>query len=46
MWDAFRHVVSEQDGTGAAMAAWHEGRWVARLHGGYIDAAHTAPDVT
>jgi CubicO group peptidase (beta-lactamase class C family) len=41
--DAFGHVVSEQDGTGAAMAAWHDGRWVARLHGGYADAAHTRP---
>jgi CubicO group peptidase (beta-lactamase class C family) len=45
--DAFRDVVAEQDGSGAAMAAWHDGRWVARLHGGYADAARTrlwAPD--
>ena len=39
--DAFRQVVSEQVGTGSAVAAWHNGRWVARLHGGYADAAHT-----
>lgn len=41
--DAFRQVVSEQPGTGAAMAAWHDGHWVARLHGGYADAARTRP---
>jgi CubicO group peptidase (beta-lactamase class C family) len=41
--DALRQVVSEQDGAGAAMAAWHEGRWVARLYGGYTDAAHARP---
>jgi CubicO group peptidase (beta-lactamase class C family) len=41
--EAFGQVVSEQRGTGAAMAAWHDGRWVARLHGGYADAAHTRP---
>jgi CubicO group peptidase (beta-lactamase class C family) len=45
--DAFRQVVAEQHGTGAAVAAWYDGRWVARLHGGYADAARTrlwAPD--
>jgi hypothetical protein len=41
--DAFRQVVADQTGTGAAMAAWHDGRWVARLHGGYADAARTRP---
>jgi len=41
--DAFRQVVSEQPGTGAAMAAWHDGRWVARISGGYVDAARTKP---
>src|SRR5262245_10231590 len=41
--DAFREVVAEQAGTGAAVAAWHDGRWVARLHGGYADAARTRP---
>jgi CubicO group peptidase (beta-lactamase class C family) len=25
------------------MADWHDGRWVARLHGGYADAALTRP---
>ena len=41
--DAFRQVLAEQTGTGAAMAAWHDGRWVARLYGGYTDASHTRP---
>lgn len=41
--DAFRQVVTEQGGTGAAMAAWYDGRWVARLHGGYADAARSRP---
>lgn len=41
--DTFGQVVSEPDGTGAAMAAWYDGRWVAVLHGGYADAAHTRP---
>jgi len=41
--DAFREVVAEQAGTGAAVAAWHDGRWVVRLHGGYTDAARTRP---
>jgi CubicO group peptidase (beta-lactamase class C family) len=39
--EAFRHVVGQQSGTGAAMAAWYDGRWVARLHGGFADAART-----
>jgi CubicO group peptidase (beta-lactamase class C family) len=43
LWDAFQQVVSEQGGTGAAMAAWHDGRWIASLCGGYMDAAHTLP---
>ena len=41
--DAFRQVLSEQTGTGAAMAAWHDGRWVARLYGGHADASRTRP---
>ncbi len=41
--EAFGQIVSEQRGTGAAMAAWHDGRWVARLHGGFADAARTRP---
>jgi CubicO group peptidase (beta-lactamase class C family) len=39
--------VAEQHGTGAAMAAWYDGHWIARLHGGYADVARTrlwAPD--
>lgn len=39
--DAFRQVVAELGGTGAAMGAWYDGRWVARLHGGYADVART-----
>jgi len=39
--EAFGHVVADQPGTGAAMAAWHEGRWIARLHGGFADAGRT-----
>jgi CubicO group peptidase (beta-lactamase class C family) len=41
--EAFRQVVAKQNGSGAAMAAWHEGRWVADLYGGYVDAARTRP---
>jgi CubicO group peptidase (beta-lactamase class C family) len=41
--EAFGQIVSEQRGTGAAMAAWHDGRWVACLHGGFADAARTRP---
>src|SRR5262245_8334434 len=41
--DAFRQVVAEQAGTGAAVAVWHDGRWIVRLHGGYADAARTQP---
>jgi CubicO group peptidase (beta-lactamase class C family) len=41
--DAFAQVLDAQPGTGAAMAAWHDGRWVARLHGGWADAARTRP---
>ena len=39
--DAFGQVLAEQPGTGAAMAAWHDGRWVADLWGGRADAAGT-----
>jgi CubicO group peptidase (beta-lactamase class C family) len=35
--------VSEQSGTGAALAAWYDGRWVAMLHGGFADAERTQP---
>ena len=41
--EAFRQVVAHQSGTGAAAAAWYDGRWVARLHGGYADVARTRP---
>ena len=37
--DAFARVLAEQPGTGAAIAAWHDGRWVADLWGGRADAA-------
>jgi CubicO group peptidase (beta-lactamase class C family) len=41
--EAFQHVVDHQSGTGAAMAAWYDGRWVARLHGGFADGSRTRP---
>ena len=41
--EAFAAVVAEQPGTGAAVAAWHDGRWVADLWGGHADAARTRP---
>ncbi len=41
--EAFAEVLAAQPGTGAAVAAWHDGRWVARLHGGWADAARTRP---
>lgn len=39
--EAFDHVVSGQSGTGAAVAIWHDGRWVVDLWGGRADAAGT-----
>ena len=39
--DAFARILDAQVGTGAAVAAWHEGRWVADLWGGAADAAQT-----
>jgi len=39
--DAFAEVLAAQPGTGAAVAARHDGRWVARLHGGWADGART-----
>jgi CubicO group peptidase (beta-lactamase class C family) len=38
----FAEIVGAQAGagTGAAFAAWHDGRWVADLWGGYADLAH------
>ena len=41
MRDAFAEVVAAQPGTGAAVAAWHDDRWVVDLWGGFADAART-----
>jgi CubicO group peptidase (beta-lactamase class C family) len=41
--DAFAEVVRDQPGTGAALAAWHDGRWVVDLWGGWADGARTQP---
>lgn len=38
---AFAEVVASSPGTGAAVAAWHDGRWVVDLWGGFADAART-----
>jgi CubicO group peptidase (beta-lactamase class C family) len=40
---AFAEVVAAQPGTGAAVAAWSEGRWVVDLWGGWADARRTVP---
>src|SRR6476469_6814369 len=37
--DVFAEVVAAQPGTGAGVAAWHDGRWVVDLWGGAADAA-------
>jgi CubicO group peptidase (beta-lactamase class C family) len=39
--DAFEEVVRGHAGTGAAVAAWVDGTWVADLWGGWADAART-----
>ncbi len=39
--DAFLEVLRSQPGTGAALAAWHDGSWVVDLYGGWADAEHT-----
>jgi CubicO group peptidase (beta-lactamase class C family) len=39
--EALEHVLDHQAGTGAAVAAWHDGRWVVDLWGGAADAART-----
>ena len=39
--DVFAEVVAAQSGTGAAVAAWHDGRWVVDLWGGHADAARS-----
>lgn len=39
--EVFAEVLGIQPGTGASFAAWHDGRWVVDLYGGWADAAHT-----
>jgi CubicO group peptidase (beta-lactamase class C family) len=41
--EAFADVVAGAAGTGAAVAAWHDGAWVVDLWGGWADAARTRP---
>lgn len=41
--DVFADVVEQQVGTGAAVAAWYDGRWVLDLWGGYADAGRSRP---
>ena len=41
--DAFAEVVENAAGTGAAVAAWHDGAWVVDLWGGWADAARSRP---
>lgn len=39
--EAFADIIARQAGTGAAVAIWHDGRWVADLWGGTADRAGT-----
>ena len=41
--DAFADLLDQQTGTGAAIAAWHDGEWVVDLWGGWADAARSQP---
>jgi len=41
--DAFAQVLARAAGTGAAVAAWHDGAWVVDLWGGAADAAGATP---
>ena len=41
--DVFADVIGTSPGTGAAAAAWHDGRWVVDLWGGFADGARTRP---
>ncbi|WP_169795401.1 serine hydrolase domain-containing protein [Kribbia dieselivorans] len=41
--EVFAEVLDAQPGTGASFAAWHDGRWVVDLWGGFADAARTRP---
>jgi CubicO group peptidase (beta-lactamase class C family) len=39
----FAEILGAQTGTGAAFAAWHEGRWVVDLWGGYANLGRSRP---
>lgn len=41
--DVFAGIVRREEGTGAAVAIWHDGRWVVDLWGGHADAARARP---
>ena len=41
--DCLAEILGEQPGTGAAFAAWYDGRRVVDLWGGYADAARRRP---
>jgi CubicO group peptidase (beta-lactamase class C family) len=41
--DVFTAVLREQRGTGAAVAVWHDGRWIVDLWGGSANAEGTRP---
>lgn len=41
--EAFAGVIAGQAGPGAALAVWHDGRWVVDLWGGNADAAGKRP---
>jgi CubicO group peptidase (beta-lactamase class C family) len=41
--DVFLEVVAAQPGTGASLAAWHDGEWVLDLYAGWADVDHTRP---
>lgn len=41
VWDVFRDLLVAGQGTGSAVAAWYDGRWVVDLWGGWADAGRT-----
>ena len=41
--DAFAAALAGQAGAGAGFAAWHDGRWVVDLWGGWADADRSVP---
>ena len=41
--EVFTDVIRRQQGTGAAVAVWHDGEYVVDLWGGWADAARTEP---